>query len=59
MKNLLIKWIFIYECLNKYNPDINLSSLNIGIDTSNGAASKVSEYIYSKLDVKCCHERKG
>ena len=19
MKNLLIKWIFIYECLNKYN----------------------------------------
>ena len=40
---------YLLECLNKYNPDINLSSLNIGIDTSNGAASKVSEYIYSKL----------
>ena len=40
---------YLLECLKKYNPNINLSSLNIAIDTSNGAASKVSEYIYSKL----------
>lgn len=38
--------------LNKYNNNVNYNNLNIGIDASNGASSKVCEYIFSKLGSK-------
>lgn len=38
--------------LNKYNNSVNYNNLNIGIDASNGASSKVCEYIFSKLGSK-------
>ena len=40
---------YLLDCLKKYNPNVSFSSLNIAIDASNGAASNVSEYVYSKL----------
>ena len=40
---------YLLDCVKKYNPNVSFSSLNIAIDTSNGAASNVSEYVYSKL----------
>lgn len=41
---------YLLDSLNKYNSSINYSNLNIAIDTSNGAASKLAEYIFSKLN---------
>ena len=38
--------------VNKYNNNVNYNNLNIGIDASNGASSKVCEYIFSKLGSK-------
>ena len=40
---------YLLDCVKKYNPNVSFSSLNIAIDASNGAASNVSEYVYSKL----------
>ncbi len=41
---------YLLDCVKKYNPNVSFSSLNIAIDASNGAASNVSEYVYSKLE---------
>ena len=43
---------YLLNCVNKYNFDTDFSNLNIAIDCSNGAASRVSEYIFSKLGCK-------
>ena len=40
---------YLLDCVKKYNPNVSFSSLNIAIDASNGDASNVSEYVYSKL----------
>lgn len=40
---------YLLDCVKKYNPNVSFSSLTIAIDASNGAASNVSEYVYSKL----------
>ena len=40
---------YLLDCVKKHNPNVSFSSLNIAIDASNGAASNVSEYVYSKL----------
>ena len=42
----------LLDSLNKYNNNVNYNNLNIGIDASNGASSKVCEYIFSKLGSK-------
>ena len=42
----------LLDSLNKYNNGVNYNNLNIGIDASNGASSKVCEYIFSKLGSK-------
>ena len=39
----------LLDSLNKYNNSVNYNNLNIGIDASNGASSKLCEYIFSRL----------
>lgn len=43
---------FLLSSLNKYNSNINYNKLNIVIDTSNGASSIISEYVFSRLGCK-------